>query len=341
MSVYPQSFSNLESLPAGAGSGWRERARWACLSSVLSALMLGAIALLAARPGDPFFYSAAPPAIYAVATVIAFAPGAAVVDRLVSRALPIVAVPVAVTLVLRATGPSSVLGPLYLGVFFLVCLAFSRRIARERPADEGRGRFYLWAATGMLSGVPIGVVLAPIALPGIDLFAVAVVAACGLMERRTAYRERPLSEFSLPAAAGLLTFVVVGLLPGPAAPVPLLVGALAVPALLCFRVSKRPATFAGSLALMLVAGGGFGTDWNGPVAAGMWAFFGIFRVRFGSPSKITGPRRRDGLWAGVKDRESARRTARLGVCCFQPIPVRPRSARARHRDASARAPQTG
>lgn len=287
MSVYPQSFSNLETMPAGAGMGWRTRARWASLSSLLSALMLGAIALLAARPGDPLVFRAAPPAIFVVAAFVAFAPGAARVDRFVSRALPILAIPVALTLVIRATGPSVVLGPLYLGALFLTCLAFSRRIARERPAGEDRGKFELWVATGMLAGVPIGLVLAPIALPGIDLFTVAVVVACGLMERRTAYRERPLSEFSLPAAAGLFTMIAVRLLPGPTAPTSLLVAALAVPALLCFRVSRRPATFAGALALMLVAGGGFGDDWNGPVAAGMWAFFGIFRVRFG-PKRATG-----------------------------------------------------
>jgi len=280
MSDHPQSFSNLETLPAGAGIGWRTRARWASTSSLLSALMLGAIALLAARPGDPFLFRAAPPAIFVLAAVIAFAPGAAIVDRFVSRALPILAIPFALTLVIGATGPSFLLGPLYLGVLFLTCLAFSRRMARERPAGGGRGQYELWVATGMLAGVPAGLILAPFALPRIDLFTVAVVVACGLMERRTAYRERPLSEFSLPAAAGLFTMVAVRLLPGPAAPTPLLVAALGVPALLCFRVSRRPATFAGALALMLVAGGGFGEDWNGPVAAGIWAFFGAFRVRF-------------------------------------------------------------
>lgn len=275
--------------PAGAGIGWRTRTEWASTSGLLAALMLGALTGMADRATDSILLRTAPPAIFSAAALLAFLPGAQALDRITSRALPLLALPVALSLIVRATSPVYVIAALHLTVLFLACLACSRRIARKRPAGDARGEFYFWTATGMVAGAPLGLLVAPAALQGTDLYPVLVVVACGLMERRMAYRERPLSEFALPAVAGVLTMAAVRMPLAVVSP-PLVVAALAVPAMISYRAARRPATFAGALALMFIAGGAFGTDTNGAIAAGLWAFFGIFRVRLGSVALSLGNR---------------------------------------------------
>jgi hypothetical protein len=262
------------------------RLRWVLLSAVPAGLLVSVTTHVSTDVVAVPLFWVLPLALYLFTFVLAFSPRASVLPRAAGRALPLVALPLALALAARATEPLALLLPLHLTGLFVAAAALHGTLARERPAAPALTEFYLWIAAGGALGGASAAVLAPVLLSRSGVVAeypVALVAAVLLARPRPwtgGPRHGRILDVALPGAlgallAGLLLRGQAGALGG------LLVGRLALfgpPALICLTFWRRPLRFAlGVGAVLLAAALLYGDAAN--VLHAERTFFGVHRVR--------------------------------------------------------------
>jgi len=266
----------------------RTRVHWLAMSFALSALMLTSLAHLTGHVLTDPWARFLPPALYLVAFILAFVPGLPWVDGLVRRGLPLFVIPLALSLIVNASGPGRLLVPLHLAVFFLASLGCHRRIASDRPAPALAAEFRLWVAVGAVLGLLAVILVLPVAFADARLYPLVIIVACSVRRDRTRASDRSAADYALPAAVGIWTLATVMVGSQLAVSPRTTVLALAVPAFLCLRATRRPNRFAAALAMLMIAGQAFGADKNGPILAAMWSMFGAYRVRFAQVDRGSG-----------------------------------------------------
>lgn len=266
------------------------RARWVFLAFVPSSLMLGVTTYLTTDVAPMPLLWVVPLAVYLLTFVLAFGRRARVSSRRMHRLVPILALPLALTIAFSAIGPLWVLALLHLLTFFVISMVCHGELAKSRPAADRLTEFFLWVAVGGVLGGVFNALLAPLVFSRPIEYPLVLVAACLLQTAEVTTRTQPPArwELAVPLALGVLITGLVWLvraIPIVGLPGLLLIGG--VPAVLCFALRYRPVAFGLGLgALMLTTAllsdaGGYRTLYRER------SFFGVWQVRVYPAGKFT------------------------------------------------------
>lgn len=267
---------------------WRRRLRWLALAAVPSSLVLGTTTYLTRDVSPVPLLWVVPLALYLLTFVIAFAPwakpdGLVVLGR---RVLPLAAIAVAYTLIIRAQSPLVVLLILHLVGLVSAGLLCHGRLAADRPGTTRLTEFYLWLALGGALGGAFNAVISPLVFPGLVEYPLAIVAACLL--RPALPKTRPdLLEFFLDDGRPTrwMDFLVPILLGGAVAVAlqatgqssPAQSAVVGVACGLALNLSRRPVRFGLAIGAIFLAASIAGAH-GGRVLDRERSFFGIYRV---------------------------------------------------------------
>jgi hypothetical protein len=296
--------------PQAGGASPGGRARWILLAAVPSSLMLGLTTYLTSDIAPMPLLWVLPLTLYLVTFVIAFAGTADRSLRLMQRLMPILILPLTVTLAMKAVGPLWLLVLLHLLTFFVTSMVCHGELARSRPGAERLTEFFLWVAVGGVLGGVFSALIAPVAFTGVVEYPLALMLACLLRPPRTPGPSKLsdlLLALAVPVALGALVTGLVWLIStlrmtGPASA--LLIGGL--PALLCFAVRHRPLAFGlgvGALALLTPL---LLEDARHRTLHRERSFFGVWQVQV-DPSMKFVMLQNGTTTHGIQSREAARR----------------------------------
>jgi hypothetical protein len=262
------------------------RLRWIALSLVPSGLMLNVTTFLSTDIAAIPLLWVVPLALYLLTFILVFSRRTFLPHWLMIRAMPIVLLPLLITIMARATQPIALLIPLHLLVFFVVAMVCHGELAKDRPSTEHLTQFYLWMSFGGMLGGIFNALLAPLLFTTILEYPLTLVLACLIMPRDRAGRSdrrRRVLDILLPLGLFILTVgLVAAVQNGRTNPGNLGIGLMfGIPALLCFPFSRRPLRFglgiAGVLAASMLYLGG-----QGQILYSERSFFGLNRVALGS-----------------------------------------------------------
>lgn len=295
----PAAASPADAAPAPASEhlSWPRRGRWVLLAFVPSSLMLSVTTYLSTNIAPIPLLWVIPLAIYLLTFILVFMRRPILPHALVLRALPIVILPLIITLVAQASQPIWLLIGLHLVVFFVATMACHGAIARDRPPPAHLTEFYLWMSAGGVLGGLFNALLAPLLFTTVIEYPLVLVLACVLLEtkgqrpktntssdslvlRPWSFAIRPwLLDLGLPAAIGALVAVaILGARSAGMSNSPLGLGLMfGVPSLLCFSLSRRPLRFGLAIGAILLASTLY-TSGQGQVLHAERSFFGIHRV---------------------------------------------------------------
>lgn len=258
------------------------RARWVLLAFVPSSLMLGVTTYLTTDVAPMPLLWVVPLAVYLLTFVIAFGTRARVSHQRMHRLLPILVLPLTMTISFGAVGPLGILALLHLLAFFVISMVCHGELASSRPSADRLTEFFLWVAVGGVLGGIFNALLAPMVFSRPIEYPLVLVAACLLRRPQTTSRAKAAArwEFAVPLAVGAVIvglFWLVRAIPIVGLPGLLLIGG--VPAFLCFALRYRPVAFGlglGALMLtttLLTENIGYRTLYRER------SFFGVWQVR--------------------------------------------------------------
>jgi hypothetical protein len=273
--------------------GWGRRLRWLALAAVPSSLMLGVTSYLTRDLSPIPLLWVVPLALYLLTFVVAFSPwtNAKKLTTVARVLLPLAAVLVAYTLLIRTQGPLAALLVVHLLGLAVAGLLCHGRLAADRPRPARLTEFYLWVALGGALGGTFNAVVAPLVFPSLIEYPLAIVAAC-LLRPKPPKKRPDFLEFFLDSPrptrwmdaiapvviAGLVALLLVGAR-DPDGDVPAdtlgLVAALSL--LLILPFARRPPRFAAALAAIFLAGSLAATQGEELLARDR-SFFGVNRV---------------------------------------------------------------
>ena len=255
------------------------RARWVLLAFVPSSLMLGVTTYLTTDVAPMPLLWVVPLAVYLLTFVLAFGRRARVSHQRMHRLLPILVLPLTMTISFGAAGPLWILAPLHLLAFFVISMVCHGELASSRPSADRLTEFFLWVAVGGVLGGIFNALLAPMVFSRPIEYPLVLVAACLLRRPQATGRTKAAArwEFAVPLAVGAVIlglFWLVRAIPIVGLPGLLLIGG--VPAFLCFALRYRPVAFSlglGALMLtttLLIEDTGYQTLYRERTFFGMW-----------------------------------------------------------------------
>lgn len=274
----------------------RTRVLWMVLSAVPSSLLLGVTTYLTSSIAPVPLLWVIPLALYLLTFILVFARKPLVPADLLGRLLPLLVLPLALTIVLESTSPIFPLGALHLAVFFVATWMCHSRLSLARPSAEHLTEFFLWVSIGGVIGGIFNALLAPVVFSTLAEYPIALVAACllrpginGLRPLKNLARSQKL-DYLYPATVGLVAIGIAGtVLYGPSIlahhAVPgmppstartfLVIG---IPTILSFLAVDRPRRFALSLGAIFLVLNSLHVASEGRVALTHRSFFGVHRV---------------------------------------------------------------
>jgi len=259
------------------------RARWLLYAFVPSSLMLSVTTYLSTRIAAVPMLWIIPLAFYLLTFTFVFVKRRPIFPAIVVRALPILILPLIITIVTRTVRPTWLLLPLHLIVFSVVALACHGALAKDRPSKEHLTEFYLWLSVGGALGGVFNALLAPLLFETVLEYPLLLAAASALPLLPGDAPQEPRSrklDLALPVALGLLTGGLILILRalgsryGRLSPVVMLVP----PAILCLGFLKRPLRFGLGVGAIALAGLLF-IDGQGQTLHVERSFFGVHRVQ--------------------------------------------------------------
>jgi hypothetical protein len=258
------------------------RARWILLAFVPSSLMLGVTTFLTTDVAPMPLLWVVPLAIYLLTFVFAFGARTRTSNQPMHRLLPIVVLPLIMTMAFGAVGPLWVLALLHLLAFFVLSMVCHGELARSRPPAERLTEFFLWVAVGGVLGGAFNALLAPVLFSRPIEYPLVLVAACLLRQPRSLGQPKALARWDF-AVAPVLAALMIGLFWAVRAiPITGLPGLLlisGVPALLCFALRHRPVAFGLGLGVLMLTTTFLTEDTRYRTLYRERSFFGVWRVR--------------------------------------------------------------
>ncbi len=237
---------------------WADRGLWILGAFIPSSLLLGVTAFVSSEVAAVPLLWVLPLALYLGTFILAFSSWSRPSDRVLRRALAILAVPLVLVIALhQRIQPIAALILLNLAGFFVAALLCHRRLAATRPAPAHLTEFYLWLSIGGVLGGIFNALLAPVLFNTHLEYPLVLLLACLFALRPESSSPRTRRTARLAAAATLVGAVLalvilrrIQLADQPAAPLLL----MALPALACFLAAERPIPFTLALAALLFAG---------------------------------------------------------------------------------------
>jgi hypothetical protein len=270
---------NPAAAPPAPPLTWARRGRWVLLGLVPSSLLLSVTTYITTDLAAIPLLWVLPLALYLLTFSLVFATRPLLPHRLMVRALPIVLLPLFITIIAGAAEPLQLLLPLHLVGFFVVAMVCHGELAADRPHPRYLTEFYLLMSLGGALGGSFNALLAPLIFTRVLEYPLALVLAGMLLPAliATAPQKRHL-DLAMPAGLLVLTatLIVVGQRMGVSGQLGLAV-MLGMPALVCFSFSRYPLRFGLGLAALLLAGILFDSG-NGQQLYAERTFFGLHRV---------------------------------------------------------------
>lgn len=267
---------------------WPRRLRWLSLALVPSSLMLGVTSYLSTDIAAIPLLWIIPLLIYLLTFVLAFGRRPMVPHGLMVRVWPLVLLPLVLLMVLAAAGPSWLLIPMHVVMFFVAAMVCHGELAIDRPASTRLTEFYLWISLGGALGGVLNAIVAPLVFDAVVEYPLAMVLACLLGPMRAgAERGHRLrrADLLLPVGLAVLTVVAIGLMR--IAPIGAGVGSVlmfGVPTVFCFSFARRPVRFGLGVAALLLASL-VNPSTFGSALHTERSFFGVHRVRIDPEGK--------------------------------------------------------
>ena len=258
------------------------RARWILVAFVPSSLMLGVTTYLTTDVAPMPLLWVVPLALYLLTFVLAFGRRARVSPQRIHRLLPILMLPLTMTISFGVVGPLWALALLHLLAFFVTSMLCHGELARSRPPADRLTEFFLWVAVGGVLGGIFNALLAPMAFSRPIEYPLVLVAACLLQRPRAAARTPAAArwEFAVPLAVGVVIGGLVWLVRAvPIVGLPGLMLVAVVPALLCFAVRYRPVAFGLGLGALMLTTTLLTEDTGYRTLHRERSFFGVWQVR--------------------------------------------------------------
>src|SRR5262249_10574072 len=131
-------------------------------------------------------------------------------DPPMHRFLPIVVLPLTMTIAFGAVGPLWVLALLHLLTFFVLSMVCHGELARSRPPADRLTEFFLWVGVGGVLGGVFNALVAPVIFSRPIEYPLVLVAACLLRKARATGRPTVSVRWDL-AVVPVLAAVIIGL----------------------------------------------------------------------------------------------------------------------------------
>lgn len=171
----PAGSALLEAVPTA-----RTRLHWVLLAMVPSSLMLGVTLHISTDIAAVPLLWVGPLLLYLVSFMLAFAGKRVGTAKQWGRALPIVVLPLAASMLLRARSPAIVLIVMHLLVLLVAATMCHRRMAELRPHPSRLTEFYLFMSLGGVLGGLFSAVVAPQVFATVLEYPLMLAAACVL-----------------------------------------------------------------------------------------------------------------------------------------------------------------
>ncbi len=290
------------------------RLRWVLLAFTPSSLMLSVTAYLSTDVAAVPLLWVAPLTLYLLTFVLSFARRPPFSQQTLTRWMPLVVLPVVLTLLSQGTELPALLHiVVHLLALFWIGLVCHGELARDRPPAEWLTEFYLWLSVGGVLGGMFNALVAPLLFPGVWEYPIVLVLACVLrpapqskdeggrmkdeggrmkdeQKRRklnssfilppsSFHRDARLLDWALPAGLALLTAgLVFGVQKMGVGPGPLSVALMfGAPLLFCYLFLFRPLRFGLGVAALLLAGSLYHGEYGGTELR-LRSFFAVHRV---------------------------------------------------------------
>jgi hypothetical protein len=185
--------------------------RWTILAFVPSSLLVGVTNAITTDIAPIPLLWVIPLSLYLLTFIIAFAPGAKLPLGVLGKILAVSAVALALTLLIGATEPITLVLAIHLSILFLAGLVCHGRLARERPSVDQLTSFYLWMSLGGVLGGAFNALLAPILFHrlGFVEYPLAILVACALRPVPVEQLRFRFSDIAFPVLLGLIAAGVV------------------------------------------------------------------------------------------------------------------------------------
>ena len=257
----------------------RQRSWWILLSFVPSSLMLGVTTHISTDLAAVPLLWIVPLCLYLATFILAFSKRPWPNDRLLSKAVPLLALGAIASIVLRVDSPYLI--ALHLAAFFACAMACHGQLARSRPPAVHLTEFYLWLSVGGVLGGVFNTLVAPQVFIGIYEYPLVLALACLLRPRSSPNaRLEPWPLFavsSIPPLAICAGLWTMGASPaGVSLSNVVVVVAMVIGTFWAFanRAALFNVVIAGTAVLILVGFGGL----SGTVLFKDRSFFGVMRV---------------------------------------------------------------
>ena len=157
---------------------WGRRLKWILLALVPSSLMLGVTTYISIDLAPVPLLWVVPLSIYLLSFILQFSRGQASTHLFGRYLVPLLALPVVVTLATGANQPQWIALSVHLAFFFVVCMVCHGELANDRPGTQHLTEFYLCLSVGGALGGLFNALLAPVLFNTIIEYPLMVVIAC-------------------------------------------------------------------------------------------------------------------------------------------------------------------
>jgi hypothetical protein len=268
-------------IPADRGGHLCERILWSALAFVPSSLLLGVTTHITSDIASAPLFWVLPLALYLITFIFAFSRRPPLPHAAMCRAMPLILIPIAITMVPSLFISLPVILTLHLGCLFAVAMVCHGELARRRPPADRLTEFYFFLSLGGVMGGVFNALIAPALFSGVWEYPLALVAAC-LVKPQTPQDSKPnrLADIALPLA--LLALVLASRryfgMPEEGKHLPLMTALLGflVPGMVLLNFSPRRWRFAAGVAACLLAGLAYGAGGTQRTAR---SFFGVYRIK--------------------------------------------------------------
>jgi spermidine synthase len=282
-----QASPTIEALAHVERLSLRRRARWVALAFVPSSLMLAVTSYLSTDIAAVPLLWVVPLSLYLLTFVIAFGSRAPAVSALANRCLPLLILPLALTMTFQGRPTLWLAVPLHLVTFTMACLLCHAQLARDRPATSSLTDFYFCIALGGMLGGLFNTLAAPLLFSTVVEYPLILGIACLFRwgpalitvdgPGQAIRRKHDLAfDLLVPLAVGAIVLGVISGVRWSGADGRLGLVALGVPAVVAFTQARRPMRFGLSVGAILLAGSWAGD--GGHTIHTERTFFGVYRV---------------------------------------------------------------
>ena len=157
---------------------WSRRGRWVFLAAIPTSLMISVTTYLSTSIAPMPLLWAVPLGLYLLTFVLVFAKRGVISTARLARLLPIVLLPLAVTMMERTDQPVWLLMVLHLLTFFIGTMVCHSAMAADRPPARHLTEFYVWMSAGGALGGLLTALIAPLVFNAVQEYPLALVLLC-------------------------------------------------------------------------------------------------------------------------------------------------------------------